>query len=219
MWNYYRNAKFNVLGGVGLVVLTKLSLLSDPLNCVVCTNDVNFSMSIDLRFNALNVLVFPTMPVRHGSIGDIVNTTLSTDSGLKICWPVLVKLLRLEAVSDGVPAWLNTLFGIVGLKTLPTGWLLFGVATLFGGLIVLNTVVPIPLDSVLEFVCMGLVFADDVAVVVGLGDGPFAIGYRQNSWPSKASEDNCWRFWASRRARGKVNWTGSSSLKKTLKKI
>lgn len=83
---FYRNgAKFNVLGGVGLVVLIKFSLLSDPLNCVVCTNDVNFSMSMDRRLIALNVLVLPMMPLRHCSIGDIVNTTLSTDSGLKIC--------------------------------------------------------------------------------------------------------------------------------------
>lgn len=84
-------------------------------------------------------------------------------------------------MSDGVPAWLNTLLGIVGLNTFPTGWLLFGVtATLFGGLIVLNTVVPMPLDSVLEFVCIGLVFGDDDVVVVAVGFG-VAIGYRQNS--------------------------------------
>lgn len=84
-------------------------------------------------------------------------------------------------MSDGVPAWLNTLLGIVGLKTFPTGWLLFGVnTTLFGGLIVLNTVVPMPLDSVLEFDCIGLVFVDDVVVVADDGFG-VAIGYRQNS--------------------------------------
>lgn len=53
---------------------------------------------------------------------------------------------------------------------------------------VLNTVVPMPLDSVFELVCIGLVFADVVVVVVGLG---VAIGYRQNSWPSNASDDNC----------------------------
>jgi len=40
----------------------------------------------------------------------------------------------------------------------------------------------------------------------------FAIGYRQNSWPSNASDDNCCLFFASRIALGKVNCTGNSSL-------
>lgn len=78
-----------------------------------------FSTSIDLRFCALNVLVRPKMPLRPFSTGDMVSTTLSADSGLINCCPVLVKLLRLDVVSDGVPAWLNIPSGDVGLNTAP----------------------------------------------------------------------------------------------------
>lgn len=70
---------------------------------------MSFSKSNDLRFCVLNVLVLPMMPVWQLSTGDIVSIKLSIDSGLNICWPVLVKLLRLDAVSDGV----------LGLNTLP----------------------------------------------------------------------------------------------------
>lgn len=116
--------KFNVLGGVGRIrpllslLLLILLQLSPPFR-LPPTNEEIFSTSIDFRFCALNVLVLPKMPIRPVSIGDIVSTTLSADSGLSICCPVLVKLLRLDVVSDGVPAWLNTPCGVVGLNTVP----------------------------------------------------------------------------------------------------
>lgn len=43
------------------------------------------------------------------STGDIVDVILSMDPGLSICGQVLVKLLKLDAVSDGV----------LGLNTFP----------------------------------------------------------------------------------------------------
>lgn len=112
---------FNVLGGVGrtprtfplLCSLNALQLLFESSPAFGgderFENAVIFSKSNDLRFCVLNVLVLPMMPVWQLSTGDMVNITLSIDSGLKICWPVLVKLLRLDAVSDGV----------LGLNTLP----------------------------------------------------------------------------------------------------
>lgn len=116
--------KFNVLGGVGRTVrifpLSRLPvLLLLLLLLFVCKFDTNFSISIDLRLCALKVLVLPTMPVRKASSGDMA--MLSIDSGLSICWPVLVKLLRLDAVSDGVPTKLGmpAIDGVVGLKTAP----------------------------------------------------------------------------------------------------
>lgn len=178
--------------------------------------DGRFSIiSNDLRFCALNVLVLPMTPIRAAdSTGDaiiVANATLSIDSGLKICWPpppLLVKLLRLEFVSDGVPAWLNKPIGFDtddGLKTAAVLTVWFGVMLLFVcGLLVLKTVVPMPLDSVFRLVCVGLVFNDSFGL---------AIGYRQNSWPSNASDESCCRFWASRKALGRDSCTGSSSLR------
>lgn len=80
--------KFNVLGGVGrterIFPLSRLPMLLLLLLLLfVCRLDVNFSISIDFRFCALNVLVLPTMPVRHVSSGDMAK--LSIDSGLSIC--------------------------------------------------------------------------------------------------------------------------------------
>lgn len=115
--------KFNVLGGVGrtdrICPLSRLPVLLLLALLFECRFDTNFSTSIDLRLCALKVLVLPTMPVRHVSSGDM--TMLSTDSGLNISWPVLVKLLRLDAVSDGVPTKLGmpTMDGVVGLNTAP----------------------------------------------------------------------------------------------------
>lgn len=112
--------KFNVLGGVGrtdrIFPLSRLPVLLLLLLLFVCRFDTNFSISIDLRLCALKVLVLPTMPVRQVSSGDMAML-----SGLSICWPVLVKLLRLDAVSDGVPTKLGmpTMDGVVGLNTAP----------------------------------------------------------------------------------------------------
>lgn len=157
--------KFNVLGGVGRTALPfPFSLILLPLQIFEELIDVfklppmnvdTFSTSIDFRFCALNVLVLPKIPLRPLSTGDMVNTTLSTDSGLINCCPVLVKLLRLDVVSDGVPAWLNILRGVVGLNMAPTVvWL---VVMIFCWC-VLNTVVPMPLESdlVADEVCVGL---------------------------------------------------------------
>lgn len=123
--------KFNVLGGVGrtdrMLPLSKLPVLLlfplalwMPLVLFECRCDTSFSMSIDFRLGVLNVLVLPTIPVRlDTSSGD--SAMPSMDSGLRICCPVLVKLLRLEAVSDGVPTKLGmpAIDGVVGLKTAP----------------------------------------------------------------------------------------------------
>lgn len=168
---------FNVLGGVGRT-LRKFPLFIFSLNALIILlllfvfasspgvgvvewfeNVVNFSKSNDFRFCVLNVLVLPMIPVWMLSTGDIVKITLSIDSGLNICWPVLVKLLRLDAVSDGVP----------GLNTLP----LTIVCWLFVMILCwcpLNNVVPKPLDSV--------VFdADDAGTGLVLAEGRgFAIG-------------------------------------------
>lgn len=186
--------RFNVLGGVGLtdrpsrrsaftifpafvLIAGPLLLLLMPLLLLLLPfmKAEIFSTSIDLRFWTLNVLVLPMMPVRVLSTGDIVNTTLSIDSGLSICCPVLVKLLRLDAVSDGVPAKLctPTTDAVVGLKTAPTiVW--FVVTTFCCCVCELKTVVPMPLDSVLDeagvglvFAVVGVVFADALGLAIG----------------------------------------------------
>lgn len=49
-------------------------------------------------------------------------------------------------------------------------------------------------------------------LLLSTGGFGFAIGYRQNSCPSNANDDNCCLFFASRIALGSINCTGSSSL-------
>lgn len=61
-----------------------------------------------------------------------------------------------------------------------------------------------PLDSVFDEASIGLVVVVVEAGVVAAARG-LAIGYRQNSWPNNASDDSCWRFCASRNARGSDN--------------
>lgn len=53
---------------------------------------------------------------------------------------------------------------------------------------------------------------DVLLLLLSAGGFGFAMGYRQNSWPSNASDDSCCLFFASRIARGNVSCTGSSSL-------
>lgn len=145
-----------------LVALLLLLFESAPL----LVNIDNFSRSNDFRFWVLNVLnehplllvLVPTIPVCPLSTGDMVNIKLSIDSGLSICWPVLVKLLRLDAVSDGVP----------GLKTFPLTTVCWLLVTIFCWW-PLNIVVPRPLDSVFDAddAGTGLVFADGRGFAIG----------------------------------------------------
>lgn len=159
--------RFSVLGGVG-----RRAFPFSPFALPFVEQLMSFSMSSDLRFWVLNVLVLPMIPVWLASPGDM-RIPVSPDSGLIRCCPMLVKLLRLDAVSEGVPArlWKPSVDGVEGLKICPA-MTDCDVVTIFCWWIELKMVVPRPLVSVFDDAGVGLVFAV-VGVVVGRG---FAIG-------------------------------------------